>query len=45
MFPVRTSNNASSLFIQVQSRLATADAKLITHVLGLLNHALGEHRP
>jgi len=31
--------------VKVQSRLATAHAKLITHVLGLLNHALGEHRP
>ena len=30
--------------IKVQSRLATAHAKLFTHVLGLLNHALGEHR-
>ena len=31
--------------IKVQSRLVTAHAKLITHVLGLLNHALGKHRP
>ena len=30
--------------IKVQPRLATAYAKLITHVLGLLNHALGAHR-
>ena len=29
---------------KVQSRLATAHAKLITHVLGLLSHTLGEHR-
>ena len=28
----------------VQPRLATAHAKLITHVLGLLNHASGQHR-
>ena len=44
MSPLRTSNIASSLFVKVQPRLATAHAKLITHVLGLLNHALGEHR-
>ena len=30
---------------RVQPRLATAHAKLLTHVLGLLNHALGEPRP
>ena len=30
--------------VKMQPRLATAHAKLITHVLGLLNHALGEHR-
>ena len=30
--------------VKVQPRLATAHAKRITHVLGLLNHALGEHR-
>ncbi|CAN0558302.1 unnamed protein product, partial [Laminaria digitata] len=30
--------------VKVQPRLATAHAKLFTHVLGLLNHALGEHR-
>lgn len=29
---------------KVQPTLATAHAKLFTHVLGLLNHALGEHR-
>ena len=29
--------------VKVQPRLATAHAKLITHVLGLLDHALGEH--
>ena len=29
--------------VKVQPRLATAHAKLITHVLGLLNHALEEH--
>ena len=42
MSPLRTSNNASSL--EVQPRLATAQAMLITHELGLLNHALGKHR-
>ena len=31
--------------IKAQSRLVAAHAKLITHVLDLLNHALGEHRP
>ena len=41
---LRTSNNASSMLSKAQPRLATAHAKLITHVLGLLNHALGEHR-
>ena len=30
--------------VKVQPRLATAHAKLSTHVLVLLNHALGEHR-
>ena len=30
--------------VKVQPRLATAHAMLFTHVLGLLNHALGEHR-
>ena len=29
---------------KVQSRFVTAHAKLITHALGLLNHALEEHR-
>ena len=43
MSPLRTSNNGSSL-LSKQPRLATAHAKLITHVLGLLNYALGEHR-
>ena len=30
--------------VKVQPRLATPHAKLSTHVVGLLNHALGEHR-
>ena len=30
--------------VKVQPRLATAHAKLTTHAVGLLNHALGEHR-
>ena len=30
--------------IKVQPMLVTAHAKLFTYVLGLLNHALGEHR-
>ena len=30
--------------VKVQPRLATAHAKLFTHVLSLLIHALGEHR-
>ena len=30
--------------VKVQLRLATAHVKLSTHVLALLNHALGEHR-
>ena len=30
--------------VKVQPRLATTHAKLVTHVLGLPNHALGEHR-
>ena len=30
--------------VKVQPSQSTAHAKLITHVLGLLNHALGEHR-
>ena len=30
--------------VKVQPRLAIAHAKLFTYVLGLLNHALGEHR-
>ena len=29
--------------VKVQPKLTTAHAKLMTHVLGLLNHALGEH--
>ena len=31
--------------VKVQPGLATAHTKLVTHVLGLLNHALGAHRP
>ena len=31
--------------VKVQQGLATAHAKLLTHALGLLNHALGAHRP
>ena len=31
--------------VKVQPGLATAHAKLLTHMLGLLNHALGAHRP
>ena len=30
--------------VKVQLRLATAHAKLIAHMLGLLNHTLGHHR-
>ena len=30
--------------VKVQPRLVTANAKTITHLLGLLNHALGAHR-
>ena len=30
--------------VEVQPRFATAHAKLFAHMLGLLNHALGEHR-
>ena len=30
--------------VKFQPRLATAQAKLFTHVLGFLNHAFGEHR-
>ena len=30
--------------VKVQPRLATAHAKLFTHVLSLVNHALGEDR-
>ena len=30
--------------VKVQPRLVTAHAKRFTHVLGLLNHALGENR-
>ena len=31
--------------VKVQPGLATAHVKLLTHVLSLLNHALGAHRP
>ena len=31
--------------VNVQPKLATTHAKLITHSLGLVNHALGAHRP
>lgn len=36
------SNNASSFLSNVQQRLTTAHAKLITPVFGLLNHALSK---
>lgn len=29
---------------EVQPRLATVHTKFFAHVLGLLNHAMGEHR-
>lgn len=32
-------------FVNVQPKPATSHAKLITHSLGLGNHALGAHRP
>ena len=31
--------------VKVKPNLATTHAKLITHSLGLVNHALGGHRP
>ena len=42
MIPYTTSNNTLSLLAKVQLRLATVHAKHISHVLGLLNHALQE---
>ena len=33
-----------ALVVSAQPTLATTHANLVTHVLGLLNHALGEHR-
>ena len=42
--PVEDLQQCFFTVVAVQSRLAAAHVKLITHVLGLLNHALGEHR-
>ena len=33
-----------TIVVKVQPRLATAYAKLFTHVLSILNHALGDYR-
>ena len=43
--PVENLEQPFATVVRVQPRLATAHAKLFTHVLGLLSHTLGEHRP
>ena len=42
--PLEDLQQSFATIVKVQPRLATAHAKLVTHVLCLLNHALGDHR-
>ena len=44
MFPVEDLEQRFTIVVKLQPRLATAHAKLHTHVLSLLNQSLGKHR-